>query len=1280
MTTILKINDGHSQAQRQLPGLRKHYFRLNELRFEQLLGLAHQYAGLMNFVDIDLSVKGDWKAFYEVDEIMLFASLLNLRVADFESQFNQRIQNKTIEEMLNEDLEQTFSFEPSMHFSSPLLLARLLDHCLVRTQYSYSETSVNLHHLIQSILRGLESEILHLLGMVPDYFERVSKEFSAIFKQCVNWPKEKIKPNPDAQNTERSLKYSFITLCQAFKMVQRQAQRLLPISLKSQNHDPAISLLIGFIHLFDRVLVRLNDFSEHRLDFYYHQVLRMEMQAQRPDRAYLVMKPHAVAKHIAVPKGTEFSAGVDAEFKEIIYTSQVDAHFNDAQVVQLHTLFWPERVLHHEATNSDKNNKSSDMHQVAQSKVRETAACIHTSIPVRPVDNEMHEERMSYPVLGAPHLNEERTQGLAARFGFVLASKVLFLREGLRKIRLEFQYQNDAKHSLEYCVKKLAEELEPNYRQKNQHEKNILHNDVFVKLTRNMFQISLSTEQGWYAISDYTPDCQLLNEEMGADCLALEFELPESAPAIIAGNPLVHGADYTQGMPLIRLEMTQNDYRYPYDILKNWILKHIKISVQVFSCRNLLLQNEHGLLPSSGPFLAFGPMPSLGSYLIIGSQELVEKQLTDVELDITWGNLPRGLGGFQEHYLAYRTPLQTSSAKVNTAILVDGKWIVSGKYQALFVNENSYNDIPAEKNTWSFKDMLIFHKPQTLKSQQKQASFSYSHSSMAGFVKVILGSPEDPFGHEEYPQLLSKVLTYNSRIKKESLHKPLPKLPYKPQIESVKLNYSASSTLNLQNLEHANDDHDQMMHLYPLGIKHIQKTDFKKLTQVPYYHSPAQLFIGIQAQQLRGILSLYFHLKDDSLPLKEGQHTSLVWSYLLNNRWHRLEARHIINDSSFGLSTSGIVRLNLPDDLHTENTIMPVGLYWLKVTTSESLHHFASVYQVHAQALEVVWDASQGQKNSAILTPYQIQKPRLAIAGLEKTIQVEASFQGKEQENKEQFRIRASERLRHKNRALTAIDYELLILEKFPEIFKVKCFTNLKSSLDEPFIQAGHILIIVLPHFSQHDKVHLKPMLSGYTIQKVRDFIQNFAPSTARISVENPIYEFIQVRCKLLLKPGFQAGLCLQQLNQLLCDFISPWHSLGYRHHFGWQIREHDLISFLLEQACVENVYGLSLLQIAPQNSRTESNYQLLDSARMAGREISDDATKVKQRSLNAASERAVSRSENSTDLYSNFPWSVAIPMRQHYLEILPARSNVNVEPTPVGVNDLSISSTFIIS
>ncbi|MFX5747813.1 hypothetical protein ABTE19_23095, partial [Acinetobacter baumannii] len=50
-----------------------------------------------------------------------------------------------------------------------------------------------------------------------------------------------------------------------------------------------------------------------------------------------------------------------------------------------------------------------------------------------------------------------------------------------------------------------------------------------------------------------------------------------------------------------------------------------------------------------------------------------------------------------------------------------------------------------------------------------------------------------------------------------------------------------------------------------------------------------------------------------------------------------------------------------------------------------------------------------------------------------------ASFGGRPPETGDDYNIRVSERLRHKERPLTALDISQFVLAKFPQVLKVKC-------------------------------------------------------------------------------------------------------------------------------------------------------------------------------------------------------------------------------------------------
>ena len=62
------------------------------------------------------------------------------------------------------------------------------------------------------------------------------------------------------------------------------------------------------------------------------------------------------------------------------------------------------------------------------------------------------------------------------------------------------------------------------------------------------------------------------------------------------------------------------------------------------------------------------------SYLIIGNGESARKNLTEVALNIEWGDLPKEDGGFQEYYGKYETDFDNKCFKVDVSYLQDGVW------------------------------------------------------------------------------------------------------------------------------------------------------------------------------------------------------------------------------------------------------------------------------------------------------------------------------------------------------------------------------------------------------------------------------------------------------------------------------------------------------------------------------------------------------------------------------------------------------------------------------
>ncbi|MCB1830021.1 MAG: hypothetical protein KDI35_07840, partial [Gammaproteobacteria bacterium] len=134
-----------------------------------------------------------------------------------------------------------------------------------------------------------------------------------------------------------------------------------------------------------------------------------------------------------------------------------------------------------------------------------------------------------------------------------------------------------------------------------------------------------------------------------------------------------------------------------------------------------------------------------------------------------------------------------------------------------------------------------------------------------------------------------------------------------------------------------------------------------------------------------------------------------------------------------------------------------------------------------------------------------------------------------------------SERLNHKVRAVNAWDYERLVLERFPEVFKVKCFEGLVPAEFDPEAEAqprpGRVLVVVVPAAGEGENLaYRRPMLDVQQLQRIRDYIRQLASPFVSIEVRNALYERVQVRCKAKFLDDTNAGFYVRKLNHDVSD------------------------------------------------------------------------------------------------------------------------------------------------
>ena len=185
-----------------------------------------------------------------------------------------------------------------------------------------------------------------------------------------------------------------------------------------------------------------------------------------------------------------------------------------------------------------------------------------------------------------------------------------------------------------------------------------------------------------------------------------------------------------------------------------------------------------------------------------------------------------------------------------------------------------------------------------------------------------------------------------------------------------------------------------------------------------------------------------------------------------------------------------------------------------------------------------------------------------------------------------------SEHLRHKGRAITLFDYEHLVLQEFPDLYKVKCINHTRVYKTDDGVELhelapGHVVIAVIPDFTRFQQGdRFKPQVTRATLNEIRDFIlARNCPFVVNefmetLFIKNPIYEDISFTFKVkfsetVLAIDFQR----RELIQELIRFLSPWaFDDGAEINFGGKVFKSSILKFVEERTYVDFITDFHLL------------------------------------------------------------------------------------------------------
>jgi len=416
-------------------------------------------------------------------------------------------------------------------------------------------------------------------------------------------------------------------------------------------------------------------------------------------------------------------------------------------------------------------------------------------------------------------------------------------------------------------------------------------------------------------------------------------------------------------------------------------------------------------------------------------------------------------------------------------------------------------------------------------------------------------------GHSVFSSIYSAVA-----ISKSTNPTHFPKPPYIPEIKSISLNYTAEVIFNDENF---NEDVCDLFNIAPFGNEKVKTKDF----EIKDVDQDDELLIGIDHLDQSSVLSLYFRLGEANNQQREvNKYNYPEWCYLDGNSWKPFDAGNI-SDSTNHFTGSGIVCLNIPSGAFPTHTIMPDGKVWLKLVFKKDSDLFPVLEKVETQVVEASF-VNQNNELSHLekgVPAGTISKPKIPIQGIKSVTQPYPSYDGRGIEDRKTFYTRVSERLHHKGRAWNIWDYERLILEQFPELFKVKCIPNTKPDGSS---SPGNVLIVLIPDcrvLPQRKKY--QPVASLSLINDVGSFIRSCCSPFVNVHVINPEYEQIKVECGVKYSKECSDGADYNKLlNDDLKTFLAPWTSDSDHFDFNRTLSKAQIIYFMEKRPYVDYI------------------------------------------------------------------------------------------------------------
>ncbi|MFT6502892.1 MAG: hypothetical protein ACJASQ_003024 [Crocinitomicaceae bacterium] len=925
-----------------------------------------------------------------------------------------------------------------------------------------------------------------------------------------------------------------------------ETEKLLEDLENSDELTPHLTLFICFLRLLEYSSTRLNAVTKRHLDFYYQDVLQISHLPAQYDKVNLLFELSKNLSLAKLSKGTLLNGGKDANGNILMYEISEEASLNEAKIDDLRNFYFDPNIID-ETTGSIFSPS-----YMKSSLVPKTTDGIKEPLP---------EENPSWYGFGYHHdrVGAPFTELSNAKIGFAVSSKALALSEGTRYIEFEIKF---------------SEAIDA-----------ITFNEL-----QTSIGVSFTGEFGWVKSNPLLLNAEATNvaatgQQYKYNTVANTFSksikllvaLDSGVEGSFSYNPEFHDGIYDTQNPIFKFIVNTNT-QAGLKVYRNFIKKitSINISVGVREMRAITLDSDTGLLNPKKPMYPFTQTPVTGSNLTIFNQELFNKKWTKATVSVKWKNKPSNIydwySAYRESQVSNITRNGYSSSLTTSARIVKSNNHFTVKRHVKVDGDWFTQNAPSTSLLFGTQDEGVFTFDGTL----------YSSKQSQGLRISLVNS----FLHDLFPVI------YTIALSSDSPTLNIPNKPYTPFAEEVLLSYDAIDVIQINSgsLEAFNSRENAFFHEHPYGqsIQNVflkSQLDFvttNQCTLAPDYCRGGEMYIAIKdADHLQNV-SLLVQVSEGTENKEIATFTGgqkVEWSILCSDNWKSLDSTLLTKNEIDNFLQSGIVQFKIPNEATLENNILPSGKFWIKAKMHKPFDAVCRILDIKAQVARAVFvnnnnDLAHLAKG---LPSGTIKKLIERSSKVKKVDQPFNSYDGKPIENDENYYRRVSERLRHKNRAITLWDYEHLTLEEFNDLYKVKC---LNHTNDSSYTAAGSVTLVVIPDTVGKNVYNLyQPRVSTAQLNKIKAFISKYTTLHVNLEVINPDYEEITVKLKVKFQVGLDEAVHIIQLNEDITRLLSPWAFDETKQvDFGHTLHRSILINYIENLSYVDYVQDVKMI------------------------------------------------------------------------------------------------------